>query len=634
MCRFIGFYHPHKHYLKESRRWRAVLANCTLCLERESLPGSETVNQEDTALKSDPAFWLWEHGGLGAARHLKTKEASSPSAFSIFVHESSGQTFALIMDGELYNSCDLRDELRREGYSFETSSDQEIALKSYLEWGTEFVNHLNGSFAIAIMDTAARRLLLFRDPIGSKPLFYTVIDGELLFSSRLKGLLSVPGINAVLSREGLNEIFSLGPARTPGAGILKGMKEVPAGHFLLYGPDGISLTTYWKPVSRPHTDSWERTVKTTAFLVEDAVKRQMNTVSPLCSFLSGGLDSSLVSSICSRELKKQGKKLTTFSFDFSGNKDFFKPNSFQPSRDQPYAEKMAAFLGTDHHTLECTSKTQADRLMDSVLAHDLPAMGDIDSSMLHFCSMAAGQAGTALTGECADEIFGGYPWFHRPECFNAHTFPWTMDLAPRKALLRQDFLEYLNMEEYVAEAYEASVSQTPMLPEDGPETRARRRIAWLNLTWFMQTLLNRMERASSFNGLTARVPFADRRIIEYLWNVPWEMKAKNGIPKGLLREAAKGFLPGEILNRRKSPYPKTYDTAYEALLADRLREAVHETNSPLLEFIDKKKLENFLSSPSDYGKPWYGQLMAGPQMMAYLLQIHFWIRAYKITVAD
>ena len=365
----------------------------------------------------------------------------------------------------------------------------------------------------------------------------------------------------------------------------------------------------------------------------DAIRRQMVSDVPICTFLSGGVDSSLVSAVCAAELKKRGERLNTFSFDFVDNDRYFKANSFQPSQDRPFVDKMVEFLGSRHHYLECDNLTQADRLYDSVLAHDLPAMGDIDSSMLQFCSMVKEHNKVALTGECADEIFGGYPWFHRKECFEAHTFPWTMVLNARKVLLSDDFIQFLGMEDYVRETYERSVAETPRLDGDTPEEARRREIAYLNLRWFMQTLLNRMDRDSMYSGLEARVPFADHRIIEYVWNVPWDMKTRGGVVKNLLRQAGRGHLPDEILFRRKSPYPKTYDTNYEALLVKRVREMAADSNAPVMQFLDRKKLERFLLSPSDYGRPWYGQLMAGPQMLAYILQVNFWMEHYHIRIA-
>ena len=615
MCGIAGFYNPHDHYLKEKEHYESVLQAMA---ERLRHRGPD-----------DAGRWLSEHGGLS---HARLSIIDLAGGHQPMVKSGSGQTFAIVYNGELYNTDELRQELMAAGYSFQTSSDTEVILAGYMEYGPDFVKRLNGIFAFAIMDTALNRLCLFRDRAGVKPLFYTVRGEELIFSSELKGILAYPGVKAQLDRRGLNEVFSIGPARTYGCGVLKDMEELLPGHYLICTPDGIRRQSYWKLVSRPHEDSYERTIEKTSFLVEDSVRRQMVSDVPICTFLSGGVDSSLVSAICAKELKKQGKRLTTFSFDFVDNDKFFRANSFQPSQDRPYVDQMVKFLDSDHHYLECGNLTQADRLFDSVLAHDLPAMGDIDSSMLQFCSMVKEHNKVALTGECADEIFGGYPWFHKKECFEAHTFPWTMDLAPRKALLDDSFLEYLDMDRYVLDTYERSVAETPVLAEDSPEEARRREIAWLNLRWFMQTLLNRMDRTSMYSGLEARVPFADHRIMEYVWNVPWDMKTRDGLVKNLLRQSGKGLLPDEILFRKKSPYPKTYDTAYEKLLVDRVREMIDDSHAPVMDFLDRKKLARFLTSPSDYGKPWYGQLMAGPQMLAYLLQVNFWLKTYHIEV--
>ena len=617
MCGIAGFYNPHDHYLKEKEHYESVLQAMA---ERLRHRGPD-----------DAGRWLSEHGGLSHARLAIIDLAGGHQPM---VKSGSGQTFAIVYNGELYNTDELRQELMAAGYSFQTSSDTEVILAGYMEYGPDFVKRLNGIFAFAIMDTALNRLCLFRDRAGVKPLFYTVRGEELIFSSELKGILAYPGVKAQLDRRGLNEVFSIGPARTYGCGVLKDMEELLPGHYLICTPDGIRQQSYWKLVSRPHEDSYERTIEKTSFLVEDSVRRQMVSDVPICTFLSGGVDSSLVSAICAKELKKQGKRLTTFSFDFVDNDKFLRANSFQPSQDRPYVDQMVKFLDSDHHYLECGNLTQADRLFDSVLAHDLPAMGDIDSSMLQFCSMVKEHNKVALTGECADEIFGGYPWFHKKECFEAHTFPWTMDLAPRKALLDDNFLEYLDMDRYVLDTYERSVAETPVLAEDSPEEARRREIAWLNLRWFMQTLLNRMDRTSMYSGLEARVPFADHRIMEYVWNVPWDMKTRDGLVKNLLRQSGKGLLPDEILFRKKSPYPKTYDTAYEKLLVDRVREMMDDSHAPVMDFLDRKKLARFLTSPSDYGKPWYGQLMAGPQMLAYLLQVNFWLKTYHIEVTS
>ena len=615
MCGISGFFHAKRDFTKERAKYQEILDSMNDRIRRRG--------------PDDSGTFLSPHFGLA---HVRLSIVDLVTGHQPMFKTVQGQTWGIVYNGELYNTDELRQELKGLGHTFETASDTEVILTSYLEYGPEFVTKLNGIFAIAIMDPVQDRLILYRDRAGVKPLFYTVAEETVVFSSELKGLLCFPGIKPRISKNGLNEIFSIGPARTSGTGVFEDVYEVLPGHYLICAPDHCRQDCYWKLESHPHEDSYEKTIETTAFLVEDSIRRQMVSDVPVCTFLSGGVDSSLVSSICAQELKKQNKRLTTFSFDFVGNKENFKANSFQPSQDRPFVEQMVSYLNSDHHFLECSTRAQAELLKDSVLAHDLPAMADVDSSMLYFCSQVSPLCKVALTGECADEIFGGYPWFHREECFKAHTFPWTMDLKARQVLLKDDFLGELHMEEYARRTYEASLAQTPALPGESPTEARRREISWLNLRWFMQTLLNRMDRTSMYSGLEARVPFADHRIIEYLWNVPWEMKAKDNVVKNLLRQAGRGMLPDEILFRRKSPYPKTYDKAYETLLAGKVRDILEDTSSPILQFIDREKTLRFLSSPSDYGKPWYGQLMAAPQMMAYVIQIDFWMRQYQVEV--
>ena len=615
MCGIGGFCDFTKDYIENKEYYQAVL---------EDIHQIQAHRGPD-----DSGVWLERHVGFSHAR-LSIIDLST--GHQPILRAIDGHIWAIVYNGELYNTAELRQQLIAAGWAFETQTDTEVILVAYLEYGPEFVTRLNGIFAFAIWDPIKEQLFLYRDRSGIKPLFFSRQHDQLLFASEIKGILACPGMKARLDHQGMNEIFSIGPARTYGCGVFQGIEEVLPGHYLVFTPDELKQICYWKLESHPHEDNYETTVEKTSALVVDAIRRQMVSDVPICTFLSGGVDSSLVSAVCAAELKKKGDRLNTFSFDFTNNTKYFQANAFQPSEDRPYVEKMVAFLDAEHRFLECSIQDQTDCLKDSVDAHDLPAMADVDSSMLYFCSQVKPFNKVTLTGECADEIFGGYPWFHKKECFEAHTFPWTMDLSARKVLLKADFLDYLKMEEYVTARYEASVSETPRLAEDSPQEARRREIACLNQKWFMQTLLNRMDRASMFCGLEARVPFADHRIIEYVWNVPWDMKTKDGVVKGLLRECGKNYLPEEILYRRKSPYPKTYDTHYEALLTDKVTQILADSTSPVLQFLDRNKVEKFLAAPSDYGKPWYGQLMAGPQMLAYIWQIDYWMRKYRIEL--
>lgn len=573
--------------------------------------------------------YLSKHFGLAHARLsiIDLTNGKQPMYRSV-----GGYTYAICYNGELYNTAELREDLTRKGWRFKTSSDTEVILIGHIEYGTSFVERLNGIFAYAFVNEKDQEISLYRDRSGIKPLFYTVFNNTLLFGSELKAIFAFPEYQPRVDKNGLNEIFGIGPAKTSGCGIFKDVYEILPAHYLMYTESSMKLHCYWKLISKPHTDSYEETVEKTRFLVTDSISRQMVSDVPICTFLSGGIDSSLVSAVCTNELNKQGKQLQTYSFDFVNNDKYFKSNPFQPASDKPYVDMMVKFLDSNHTYLECDNYTMADCLFESVDARDLPAMADIDSSMLHFCRQVKQYNKVTLTGECADEIFGGYPWFHKEECFNATTFPWAMDIDARKSFLSDSFLNELKMEAYIQATYEASIAETPRLAEDSKTEARRREISYLNLRWFMQTLLDRMDRTSMYSGLEARVPFADHRIIEYVWNVPWSIKYKGNMVKHLLRESARGLLPDEILFRKKSPYPKSHDPAYEHLLQQRFIDIIENPSSPILTFIDKKKVYQFFNSPSDYAKPWYGQLMAGPQMIAYMIQINYWLEKYHIEI--
>ena len=535
----------------------------------------------------------------------------------------------IVYNGEIYNTEELRRRLIPYNPDLKTTGDTEIILYSYLIFGTSIFKDLNGIFAFAIYENDT--MIIVRDHIGVKPLFYYLDSKQFVFSSEQKGIFAY-GIKPELDRNSWCEIIGLGPAHTPGCGVFKGIKEVLPGHFIIITADSakklcINDNCYWKLTSHRHTDDYTSTIRYCNYLITDSIKRQMVSDIPICTFLSGGLDSSLVSAIVQKELGE--KPLNTYSFDFVGNDKNFKASSFQSSQDRPFVDIMAKYIGSNHAYLECDNKDQIDCLFKTVTARDMPCMADVESSMLYFCSLVAKQCRVTLTGECADEIFGGYPWFHREEMLTQNTFPWSYDMDARTFLFKDEFINGLSLNEYVEKAYSDSVKECPVFEEDNPLEKNRRKISWLNVRWFMMTLLNRMDRCSMYSGLEARVPYADHRILEYVFNIPWKYKCYNGQTKSLLVECGKEYLPPEILYRKKSPYPKTYDPTYEKLLGKMVLEEL-DSNTALADIIDRDKLIPFIESPKDYGKPWYGQLMAGPQMLAYILQIGFWQREYQL----
>lgn len=543
-----------------------------------------------------------------------------------------GFRYTITYNGELYNTEELRQELNLLGCRFTTRSDTEVLLNCYIQFGPFCAEKLNGIFAFAIDDERRGCTFLCRDRFGIKPLFYSMVNGRLVFGSEIKSLFEYPGLNPILDKTSLCELFGLGPARTAGCGVFQNIQEIKPGYSAVFNREGLRAYPYFELESYEHPDSYKDTVLHVRELLEDTVHRQLVSDVPLCTFLSGGLDSSIITALAAMEYKNQGKILDTYSFDYKGNDKYFKPNEFQPDADRPWAERMINEFGTNHRFLECDTETLADRLYDAVIAKDLPGMADVDSSLLHFCSLVKTNHVVALSGECADEIFGGYPWFHKKEAFEGNTFPWSPDLSIRTSLLKPEILRALSLEDYVNQRYTESVEATPRLPGESAEERRRREISFLNINWFMSTLLDRKDRDSMAAGLEVRVPYADHRLVQYVFNAPWEFKNHNGIAKGLLRDAAKGWLPEDVLMRKKSPYPKTHNPAYEALVRHRLSRVLADPLEPIHMLISDTAAKELLSEKSDYGKPWFGQLMAGPQLMAYLLQINFWLKRYDISI--
>lgn len=543
-----------------------------------------------------------------------------------------GAKYTIVYNGELYNAPELRQELESLGVHFETNCDTEVLLQCYMHFGENCAQKLNGIYAFAISDEAKQQCFLCRDRFGVKPLFYTQKDHTFIFSSEIKALFQFPGVSPVLNRQSLCEIFGLGPARTAGVGVFKDIYELRPGHCAILNKSGLHTSAYYKLKSYEHTQTYEETVAHVRELLEDIIKRQMMSDVPLCTFLSGGLDSSVVTALVSQNCKKIGKELSTYSFDFTGNDIYFKPTAYQPNADRPFAEEISKYLQTNHHFLECGNEVLADYLHNAVLAKDLPGMADVDASLVYFCSLVRKNHVVALCGECADEIFGGYPWFHKKEAFDGHCFPWSPDLSIREKFLKPELAEYLDIGSYVNQRYEESIAQTPRLEGESAQEARRREISFLNINWFMATLLDRKDRTSMANGLEVRVPYADHRLAEYVFNAPWSYKCHNGVVKSLLRDAAKGWLPEDVLTRRKSPYPKTHNPVYEEIMKKRLSAIMEDKEQPLHELVRESSVNALLASHSDYGKPWFGQLMAGPQMMAYLLQINDWINTYHIRL--
>ncbi|WP_257349217.1 asparagine synthase (glutamine-hydrolyzing) [Pseudalkalibacillus decolorationis] len=577
--------------------------------------------------------WRSPNAALGHTRLIVV----DPKGGSQPMHKTvNSRTYTIVYNGELYNTEELRKELVKKGYRFDSSSDTEVLLTSYIEWGESCVTNLNGIFAFGIWDETTNSLFIARDRLGVKPLFYSHMNHSLLFASELKAILKHPGMKTEVDRGGLQEIFGLGPSRTPGHGIYKGISELRAAHALRFNENGLKIWRYWDVESKKHTDTLDETVDHVRYLLKDAVERQLVADVPVCTFLSGGVDSSAISTFASRYFQQEGRgALHTYSIDFEENDKYFKSNTFQPNSDSPWIKVMHDYLKSIHHSSVIDNGELVHYLKQAVHTRDLPGMADVDSSLLWFCEKIKNDFTVGLSGECADEIFGGYPWFYRRELLEREGFPWMHSTEERENLLKLEWTKKLNLRDYVKQRYQETINETPKLEGESDAEARRREMFYLNMHWFMATLLDRKDRMSMGASLEVRVPFADHRIVEYAWNIPWDMKMLGGQEKGILRKALEGILPNEILYRKKSPYPKTHHPVYTVLVKEWLHTIIQQKSSPLLEFMPKEKLMEIIETDGEAFKtPWYGQLMTGPQLIAHLAQINTWLEDYNVNVVD
>lgn len=538
------------------------------------------------------------------------------------------ERYSIVYNGELYNTPELRAELMALGHRFLGHSDTEVVLHAYVQWKEECLTRFNGIFGLAVWESKKRKLFLARDRIGVKPLFYKLHNAGMIFASEMKTVLAYPGVQPILDETGVAQLLLLGPGRVPGSGVLKDIMELEPGCCGVYENGKWHSWRYWYLRDGIHRDSFEQTAEKVRYLVTDSIKRQMVSDVPLGTFLSGGLDSSLISSVCARQLQQP---LDTFSVDYENNELYFVPGKFQPESDARYIDLMQQYLKSKHHRTVLTPQQLSDTLEAATVARDLPGMADVDFSLLAFCKDVRKTVKMALSGECADEIFGGYPWYRDPEVRSADGFPWAQNTDLRASFLLPSLREKQKPEEFVMDQYNRTVAQSDILPENTPLERRMKEMVNLNMRWFMQTLLDRKDRMSMYNGLEVRVPFCDYRIAEYLYTVPWAFKDYQGREKGLLRYAMRDWLPDPVLHRKKSPYPKTWAPAYQQLMEQRLLNLLEQKNAPIFHFVDPQAIRKLLQA--EYTWPWYGQLMKVPQTMAYILQIDFWLRHNGIAFA-
>ncbi|MBR2744659.1 MAG: asparagine synthase (glutamine-hydrolyzing) [Clostridia bacterium] len=599
---------------------------------KKNISSKNNIYSMNEALKKrgpdEDGYYYEEHVCLGHKRLIVVDPDGGKQPMTTVV---SNSVYTIVYNGQIYNTKELRDELIENGFDFKSYSDTEVILKGYIYWKTDLPKKLNGIFAFAIWNSEANELFLARDNFGVKPLFYTIYDNTLIFGSELKAILRYPGIEPKLDEQSIAELFGIGPARTPGSGIFKNIYEIKPANYAIFNDSGLHQNQYWKLESKPHNDSLKETTEKIRFLLESSINRQLYSDVPLCVFLSGGLDSSIIAHYASKYFQKNNLgKLNTFSVDYIDNDINFQKTDFQPNSDKHYIELMSKTLNTNHHTIMLDTPDLVASLEDAMIARDFPGMADVDSSLLMFCKNVKKFATVSLTGECADEIFGGYPWFFREDSLSSGTFPWSIAITERQKLLNPRISDKIHLKDYIDYRYNETLKEVEILDEDSMETAQKRKISYLTLNWFMQTLLDRSDRMAMYNGFEIRVPFCDYKLAEYVWNIPWEMKALHGREKGLLRHAMKGILPDEIIERKKSPYPKTWNPTYLNAVKEKLTSIMNNQSSPIKTLLNKDYIGEILeTNGTAFTRPWFGQLMTGPQLMAYLCQVNMWLEKYQ-----
>ena len=610
MCGITGFV----NYKKDISSYKNVL--------------SEMTNELHKRGPDEEGFYLNNHIALGHKRLIVIDPEGGKQPK---IKKFSFGEYAIVFNGQIYNTKELRETLKENGFEFNTYSDTEVLLNAYIYYGNDVVNHLNGIFSFAIWNSHTEELFLARDHFGVKPLFYTIFNDNFIFASELKAIFKFPNIPKIVDKQGISELFGIGPAHTPGLTVYKNIFEIKPAHFAIYNRSGLHTKRYWKLTSKPHTESFKETCNHLRNLLEDSINRQLVSDVPLCTFLSGGLDSSILTKLIGNYRKENGlSTISTYSVDYVDNDKNFVKSDFQPNSDNYYINLMTENSFSTNQKVVLDTPALADALEDAMIARDVPGMADVDSSLLLFCKQVKQEHTVTLMGECADEIFGGYPWFFREDALNSGTFPWSIAISERQQILNPTIAKEIDLKNYIDYRYNESLNDVQVLDTDSEETAQKRKISHLTINWFMQTLLERGDRMGMYSGLEIRVPFCDYRLAEYMWNVPWEIKALNGREKGLLRYVCKDILPEEIVNRKKSPYPKTHNPTYLARVKSMLSEIMSNPNAPINSLLNRQYILEILETDGKaFSRPWFGQLMTGPQLIAYLCQVNMWLEKYN-----
>jgi asparagine synthase (glutamine-hydrolysing) len=537
----------------------------------------------------DAGVWQGEHAALG---HRRLAIIDLPGGRQPMAVDTPDGPVVIVYSGETYTFTELRGELVSRGHRFETRSDTEVVLHAYLEWGPALAERLNGMYAFAVWDGRTDQLVMIRDRMGIKPFYwYETADG-VLFGSEPKAILANPRAEHTVTLAGLRELFS--SIKTPGHAVWEGMREVEPGTVVTVDRTGARTTRYWSLRTREHTDDRNTTVAHVRELLDDIVARQLVADVPRCTLLSGGLDSSAMTALAADQLRAVGERVRTFAVDFVGQTENFVPDGLRATPDTPYVHDVAERSDTDHRDIVLDSDQLADPEVRATVirARDLPAgMGDMDASLFLLFSAIRRHSTVALSGESADEVFGGYRWFFSPEARAGTTFPWLTSrhqpMAIGATALHPELAEALALPDYVHDSYTEAVAGIERLDGESDHEWTMRRISYLHLTRFVRILLDRKDRASMAVGLEVRVPFCDHRLVEYVYNAPWSLKTYDGREKSLLRGATRDVLPTSVAERVKSPYPSTQDPGYLRRLRSAASDFLASPGHAVFDLVDR-----------------------------------------------
>lgn len=587
------------------------------------------------AARGPDAQGIWIEGPIALGhRRLSIIDLDGGGQPMLAEHDGQHASAVISYTGEVYNFQELRGELVACGHHFDTRSDTEVVLRAYLEWGEAFTQRLNGMYAFAIWNRVKQQLLLVRDRMGVKPLYYFQTDDGVVFGSEPKALLANPKVPRKVDADGLRELLEM--VKTPGQAIFAGMREVLPGELVMVSRAGLSRHRYWSLQAREHGHTLDQTIRHTRDLLEDIIERQIIADVPLCSLLSGGLDSSIITALASKKLLAAGKdNIRSFSVDFSDHGAGFVADPVRGTADAPFVRDLVQHIGSAHGQIVLNSRELAEPELRAkvIRALDLPPAfwGDMWPSLYRLFQEVCRHSTVALSGESADEVFGGYRWFHDAEAIAAETYPWLASVTGKyfdgKTLFAQDLLDRLQMGVFLRDSYSHALAGAPTLAGENATNRRMRQMSYLNLTRFVQTLLDRKDRMSMAVGLEVCVPFCDHRLVEYAFNIPWEMKAFDGREKSILRAATHDLLPDSIAERVKSPYPSTQDPAYERGLREALVAILDDPSAPVLPLLDRRRAQQALARPLGDLSPMYDRM--GMEMA---IGLNTWLTEYAVEL--